>query len=214
MSRTRTLVLASVAAIALVVGGAAVGSAATSARAAGRGGSGSSDLLDPAAFETALGAWTGDGRRPGAAPGAQDRRDRFRHRAAGRMLHGEIVLQGRDDAPVTMAFQNGQVTAVDATSVSVRSTDGYERTWVLDGTTRYVKSGEGRPGDARHAPDGRAKATSPTSRSARPCDWAARSPTGRRPPASWASPRRRSAGHGAAGASDEVSAVADGRRSA
>lgn len=144
MSRTRTVVLASAAAIALVVGGAAVGSAATSARG-GPQGSGSSDLLDPAAFETALGAWTGD-ETPSATPGPQDRRDRFRHRAAGRMLHGEIVLLGRDDAPVTMAFQNGLVTAVGATSVTVKSSDGYERTWVLDGTTRYVKSGEGMPG--------------------------------------------------------------------
>lgn len=146
MSRTRTLVLASVAALALVAGGAALGSAATNARAAGPDGADASALLDPAAFETALGAWAGADDTPAASPGPQDRRDRFRHRAAGRMLHGELVLQGRDDAPVTMAFQNGEVTAVDATSISVRSTDGYERTWVLNGTTRYVKSGEGMRG--------------------------------------------------------------------
>ncbi len=153
MSRTRTVVLASAAALALVVGGAAVGSAATSARSGPQGsnaGSGSSsgpsDLLDPAAFETALDAWTGEADVPDATPGPQDRRDRFRHRATGRMLHGEIVLQGRDDAPVTMAFQNGLVTAVDATSVTVKSSDGYERTWALDGTTRYIKPGKGMPG--------------------------------------------------------------------
>lgn len=146
MSRTRILVLASAGALALVLGGAALGSAATNARATGPGGAGASELLDPAAFETALGVWAGEDEAPGTAPGPQDRRDRFRHHAPGRMLHGEIVLLGRDDTPVTMAFQNGQVTAVDATSISVRSTDGYERAWLLDSTTRYVKPGESRPG--------------------------------------------------------------------
>jgi Domain of unknown function (DUF5666) len=143
MSRTRTLVLATVAAIALVGGGAVLGASATSASGGG-GSSASADTLDSLAYDAALTALGDD---PAAGPGDTGggnglggrvgQRHPFRNQGADRFLHGEVVLKDKDGKPVTVALQRGVVTAVDGSSVTVKSDDGYSRTWALTDDTAY-----------------------------------------------------------------------------
>ena len=47
-----------------------------------------------------------------------------------RMLHGEATVQTRDGAKVVTA-QRGTVTAVDGTTVTVKSGDGFTLTWTI-----------------------------------------------------------------------------------
>ena len=139
MSRTRTLVLATIAAIALVGGGAVIGASATTAGGSSTGG----DSVDALAYDTALPALGDDpAAGTGGANGQGGLRDRigrhpFRHQGADRFLHGEVVLKDKDGKPITVALQRGVVTAVDASSVTVKSEDGYSRTWALTTDTTY-----------------------------------------------------------------------------
>ncbi|MBA9006114.1 DUF5666 domain-containing protein [Thermomonospora cellulosilytica] len=77
-----------------------------------------------------------------AAPGDGDRRplERLRNRA-GRGVRGEAVVR-RDGRFVTVAWQNGEITAVSAGSVTVRSADGVTWQWTLDSGTRIRKNGD------------------------------------------------------------------------
>lgn len=140
MSRTRTLVVAAIAASALLGAGAVLGASAVTA--GGRGPTTHSPgvgALDSMAYESALGMLGDDGSVSGPG-GTGDRlgpRHRFDRRMADRFMHGEVVVKGKDDAPVTIAMQRGEVTAVDGDSVTVKSEDGYERTWALTAETVY-----------------------------------------------------------------------------
>jgi len=53
----------------------------------------------------------------------------------GRALHGEFTVSTKNGVK-TFDAQNGQVTAVSATSMTVRSSDGFSLTWTLDASTR------------------------------------------------------------------------------
>ena len=53
------------------------------------------------------------------------------------VLHGEGVVQTRQ-GPVRVAVQNGAVTAVNTSSVTVRSSDGFTVTWQLDQRTHVL----------------------------------------------------------------------------
>jgi hypothetical protein len=53
-------------------------------------------------------------------------------------LHGEMTVQGKKGVR-TIVVQRGSVTAVDATTVSVKSTDGFTRTWTLGDKLRVVQ---------------------------------------------------------------------------
>ncbi|MFF5230472.1 hypothetical protein [Dactylosporangium sp. NPDC000521] len=46
------------------------------------------------------------------------------------VLHGEGIVQTKK-GPVRVAMQNGTATATTGTSLTVRSTDGYTKTWTL-----------------------------------------------------------------------------------
>jgi hypothetical protein len=68
---------------------------------------------------------------PSAAPGKPG----GHHPGARRLLrkntlHGEVTVQGKDGVR-TIAVQRGTVTAVDAKSVSVKSSDGFAQTWTF-----------------------------------------------------------------------------------
>ena len=55
----------------------------------------------------------------------------------GAALHGEVVVQGTDGAPVTLLVQSGEVTAYTAgTSIEVKSTDGFTATYTISSATR------------------------------------------------------------------------------
>jgi hypothetical protein len=64
---------------------------------------------------------------PAAKNGARHRLLKFAF-ANGRTLHAEGVVQ-TDEGTKTVVIQRGQVTAVDANSVTVKSSDGFTLTW-------------------------------------------------------------------------------------
>jgi hypothetical protein len=53
-------------------------------------------------------------------------------------LHGEVTVQGKDGVK-TIVVQRGAVTGVTATSVTVKSTDGYSLTWTFGDKLRVVQ---------------------------------------------------------------------------
>jgi hypothetical protein len=60
----------------------------------------------------------------------------------GHGIHGEFTVRNPNgDGYRVVATQRGVVTAVSATSISVRSEDGFSRTYVIDAETR-VRSGD------------------------------------------------------------------------
>jgi hypothetical protein len=71
------------------------------------------------------------------APAAGADKDKARAGALGRrVLHGEVTLQTREGVKtVVMAY--GEVTALSKDAVMVKSSDGVETTFGIDGDTRY-----------------------------------------------------------------------------
>lgn len=67
------------------------------------------------------------------APAGEEQRARWRV-LAGRVLHGEATVKGREDYQ-QVATQLGTLTAVDKQSITVRSEDGVTWTWSLGGDT-------------------------------------------------------------------------------
>ena len=54
----------------------------------------------------------------------------------GRTLHGEFVVAGKDGKFVTVKVQTGVVTDVSDTSITVKSSDNFIGTYVINGDTR------------------------------------------------------------------------------
>ncbi|WP_117211160.1 hypothetical protein [Allorhizocola rhizosphaerae] len=55
------------------------------------------------------------------------------------VLHGEAVVQNKDGENVTVAVQRGVVTAIDASSVTVKSSDGFTWTWTFHPELRVIE---------------------------------------------------------------------------
>ncbi|PTA46423.1 hypothetical protein [Micromonospora sp. RP3T] len=72
---------------------------------------------------------------------AQDWRKRHRARVLLRKnrLHGEVVVQTKENGTKTVAVQRGAVTAVDAKSMTVKSADGFTMTWTFGEKLRVVE---------------------------------------------------------------------------
>ena len=104
------------------------------------------DVADEAQALIAVGLETGPEADPApsaSAPAGKDDRHKARNAAARRhlrknTLHGEITVQGRNGVR-TVVVQRGTVTAVDATTVSVRSTDGFAQRWTFGAELRVVR---------------------------------------------------------------------------
>ncbi|SNT45955.1 hypothetical protein SAMN05421812_106314 [Asanoa hainanensis] len=80
---------------------------------------------------------------PSAAPKEKDR-DRGKRLKARVLLrkntlHGEAVVKTKDGSTQTVLVQRGQVTAVDADSITVKSTDGFTITWSFADDLRVVE---------------------------------------------------------------------------
>lgn len=58
-------------------------------------------------------------------------------------IHGEFVVPGKAGGYQTLASQKGDVTAVSATSISVKSEDGYDKTYSVDDSTVVQSADEG-----------------------------------------------------------------------
>jgi hypothetical protein len=56
----------------------------------------------------------------------------------GNVQHGELTVTGSDGKAVVMTVQRGAVTAASATSVSVRSADGFSQTYAVNASTRVA----------------------------------------------------------------------------
>lgn len=52
------------------------------------------------------------------------------------LLHGEVVLAKEGGGTQTVAVQKGAVTEVSATAVTVKSGDGYTKTYAVNGDTK------------------------------------------------------------------------------
>lgn len=73
----------------------------------------------------------------GKAPGrVGERRAKLEHRALGRGLHGEFVVKGKDGAYVTVVSVRGEVTAVSATSITIKAEDGFTATYAVTADTK------------------------------------------------------------------------------
>lgn len=134
---TRRTVLAAVTAGTLLTGGAVALAAPGSTPAPAPPAASSS----PASGAPSAPA-RGSAARP-ADPSAERRADRRAVRAqrAGRLLHGERVVQREDGSTHTLGAQRGAVTAVSATSVTLRSSDGFTRSYTLTPTSRVRVAG-------------------------------------------------------------------------
>ncbi|WP_271223110.1 hypothetical protein [Streptosporangium carneum] len=58
-------------------------------------------------------------------------------------LHGEFVLPAKDGCGFTVFTQTGEATAVAEDSITVRSQDGFERTYTVDDSTRILSGRRG-----------------------------------------------------------------------
>lgn len=81
------------------------------------------------------------GRGPGQLPPGQEKKGAGDLPGLGMMgnggpLHGEAVVPGDGTATRTVVFQRGEVTAVTADKLTVKSTDGYSATYTIGADTR------------------------------------------------------------------------------
>jgi hypothetical protein len=72
---------------------------------------------------------------------AKTRAERRRRYLRRNTLHGQITVKTKDGTK-TVAVQRGTVTAVSATSLSVKSSDGFTETWVLNSGTKVRADGK------------------------------------------------------------------------
>lgn len=71
----------------------------------------------------------GPGRGPGHGPGHGP------ERGHGDLVHGTFTVKKADGTYAEMAMQHGTVTAVSSTSITVRSDDSFESTYVINDAT-------------------------------------------------------------------------------
>jgi hypothetical protein len=134
MTRTRILLTVSGLGLAAVLG------------LAGCAGTPTANVSDEVAALQAIGFDTGLAATPTPAPSAsaapkagKQRRAAVRKYLRRNTLHGEITVQGKNGVR-TIVVQRGTITAVSASSVSVRSTDGYALTWTYGDKLRVVQN--------------------------------------------------------------------------
>ena len=106
-----------------------------------------------------------DGQGNGQGPDAKDKKDRrnqsgkagmpaFRDHGpgglgflAGMVLHGEVTASANGSVQ-TLVFQRGEVTAVSATSITLKSSDGFTGTYGLTAATSSKGAGSVKGGQA------------------------------------------------------------------
>ncbi|MFI5491584.1 hypothetical protein [Actinoplanes sp. NPDC051859] len=101
------------------------------------------DVAGEAYALTEVGMETGLGDVPTPAASAEKKKDGkragLRQHLRKNTVHGEITVRAKD-GDRTIVVQRGTVTAVDATSVTVKSTDGFAQTWVFGDKVRVVQN--------------------------------------------------------------------------
>lgn len=98
--------------------------------------------VDPVAAPAPSASGTPE-QRAGERKGDRAQEWRKRHRARVLLrkntLHGEVVVQTKENGTKTVAVQRGEVTAIDEKSVTVKSADGFTMTWTFDAKLRVVE---------------------------------------------------------------------------
>ena len=125
----------------LALGGLALagcGAAGTATPAAA-----SADLADEALALKQVGFDTGltDTPAPAASAGSGDAPHgrQVRKYLRKNTLHGEFTIQTKKQGTQTIVVQRGEVTAVTATQVTVKSTDGFTLTWTVSDQSKFVQ---------------------------------------------------------------------------
>jgi len=67
----------------------------------------------------------------------RDKRPRLRRELAQHVEHGEVVVQTKD-GDKTVDVQRGTITAITASSITVKSADGFSQTWAFGTKLRVV----------------------------------------------------------------------------
>jgi hypothetical protein len=141
MTRTRIALTLTTLGLAGLLGLSGCGAGATPA---GAPATTAADVSDEAYALTAVGLTTGLEADPAPSASAGTGKDKARKHPGLRKflrkntLHGEMTVQGKDGVR-TVVVQRGSVTAVDGTTVSVKSTDGFTQTWTLGDKLRVVQ---------------------------------------------------------------------------
>jgi hypothetical protein len=71
-----------------------------------------------------------------ARAGALGRGAGWRHALGRRVLHGEVTVQTREGVK-TLVMARGEVTALSKDAITVKSSDGVDTSFRIDGDTRY-----------------------------------------------------------------------------
>jgi hypothetical protein len=79
---------------------------------------------------------TGTADKAKARAGALGRGAGWRHALGRRVLHGEVTVQTPEGVK-TLVMARGQVTALSKDAVTVKSSDGVETSFGIDGDTRF-----------------------------------------------------------------------------
>ena len=136
MTRTRIALTLTTLGLAGLLGltGCGAGAAPTGAPAAT-----DADVSDEAYALAAVGLPTGLEAKPApSASAGKDKGGKARKLLRKNTLHGEMTVQGKKGVR-TVVVQRGSVTAADATTMSVKSTDGFTLTWTLGEKVRVVQ---------------------------------------------------------------------------
>ena len=68
----------------------------------------------------------------------------WRHALGRRVLHGEVTVETREGVK-TLVMARGEVTALSGEAITVKSSDGVETSFAIDGATRYGFRNEPNP---------------------------------------------------------------------
>ena len=150
---TKTRIAAVVAAVAL---GAGTVTGATMALAA------DGQPSAPVHSERGVKDGHGNDQGPGAGPG------QMREGRGGPLLHSEGVAEDAEGNFITVRMQHGEVTSSTATSLTVKSADGYTSTYVVDDQTRLEREGD----EGRRPRSATSYTCAPRWTQARPQRWA------------------------------------------
>ena len=125
----------------LALGGAAL--AGCGANGATTPAAASADIADEALALKQVGFDTGltDTPSPHASAGSGDapHAKQVRKYLRKNTLHGEFTIQTKKQGTQTIVVQRGEVTAVTATQVTVKSTDGFTLTWNVSDQSKFVQ---------------------------------------------------------------------------
>lgn len=56
--------------------------------------------------------------------------------AGGRVMHGDVTVKDENDEATQARIQSGTIESASATSITVKSEDGYTSTWILNADTK------------------------------------------------------------------------------